>query len=135
MSDALGVDKELVRRIQNPEDKRGEIVRVERGLQVLQPSRRSEQLQQQEQEREERGESERRGECVSNGLDEAYCTMKIRQNIGDAMLADLYNPRAGRITSLNSQKLPILRFIQMSAERGQLRRVRYMISFTNNNSI
>ncbi|XP_065021932.1 cocosin 1-like [Musa acuminata AAA Group] len=35
--------------------------------------------------------------------------------------ADYFNPRAGRITTLNSQKLPILRFVQMSAVRGLLR--------------
>ncbi|XP_074567337.1 cocosin 1-like [Curcuma longa] len=118
LAEALGVDREVVKKIQNPEDKRGEIVHVERGLQVLHPSRSIEQQVQQQEEQEE----QLRGQCPRNGLEEAYCTMKNRENIADAMLADYYNPRAGRIATLNSQKLPILRFIQMSAARGQLRK-------------
>ncbi|URE26695.1 glutelin [Musa troglodytarum] len=117
LAEALGVDRELVRKIQNPDDRRGEIVLVTSGLQVLQASRQSEQLAR---EREVRQECQEGRGCQSNVL-EAYCTMKIRQNIGDPSRADYFNPRAGRITTLNSQKLPILRFVQMSAVRALLR--------------
>ncbi|URE26692.1 glutelin [Musa troglodytarum] len=117
LAEALGVDRELVRKIQNPDDTRGEIVLVTSGLQVLQASRQSEQLAR---EREVRQECQEGRGCQSNVL-EAYCTMKIRQNIGDPSRADYFNPRAGRITTLNSQKLPILRFVQMSAVRALLR--------------
>lgn len=123
LANALGVDIEVVRKIQNPDDKRGEIVHIEKGLAMLQPIPRSEeQIQEQEREERQTQAQERRG-CESNGLEEAFCAMKHMQNIGDPTRADYYNPRAGRITSLNSQKLPILRFIQMSAMRGVLRRV------------
>ncbi|URE26689.1 glutelin, partial [Musa troglodytarum] len=152
LAEALGVDRELVRKIQNLDDRRGEIVRVASGLQVLQASwmreqevpqpereprqecqegrgcqsnllevlqasRQSEQLAR---EREVRQECQEGRGCQSNVL-EAYCSMKIRQNIGDPSRADYFNPRAGRITTLNSQKLPILRFVQMSAVRALLR--------------
>ncbi|CAL9086714.1 unnamed protein product [Musa acuminata var. zebrina] len=117
LAEALGVDRELVRKIQNPDDRRGEIVLVTSGLQVLQASRQSEQLVR---EREVRQECQEGRGCQSNVL-EAFCTMKIRQNIGDPLRADYFNPRAGRITTLNSQKLPILRFVQMSAVRALLR--------------
>ncbi|XP_042386661.1 cocosin 1-like [Zingiber officinale] len=118
LAQALGVDPELVKRMQNLDDNRGEIVRVERGLQVLHPSQtREEQTQQQQQEEKQEGQR-----CERNGLDETFCTMKARQNMAVTTLADYYNPRAGTMTTLNSQKLPILRFIQMSAERGVLRR-------------
>ncbi|KAJ8458899.1 hypothetical protein OPV22_031825 [Ensete ventricosum] len=117
LADALGVDRELVRKIQNPDDRRGEIVLVTSGLQVLQASRQSEQLAR---EREVRQVCQEGTGCQSNVL-EAYCTMKIRQNIGDPLRADYFNPRAGRITTLNSQKLPILRYVQMSAVRALLR--------------
>ncbi|KAG6498064.1 hypothetical protein ZIOFF_045972 [Zingiber officinale] len=124
LAEALGVDKQVVRRVQSQNDNRGEIVRVERGLQVLQPSRRSTEQEAQEQEREEREQAQESRECPyqSNGLEEAYCTLKNKQNIGNPVRADFYNPRAGRLTTLNSQKLPILRFIQLSAEKGVLRR-------------
>ncbi|CAL9778534.1 unnamed protein product, partial [Musa acuminata subsp. burmannicoides] len=117
LAEALGVDRELVRKIQNPDDRRGEIVLVTSGLQVLQASRQSEQLVR---EREVRQECQEGRGCQSNVL-EAFCTMKVRQNIGDPLRADYFNPRAGRITTLNSQKLPILRFVQMSAVRALLR--------------
>nr|P83004.1 RecName: Full=13S globulin basic chain [Fagopyrum esculentum] len=54
------------------------------------------------------------------GIDENVCTMKLRENIKSPQEADFYNPKAGRITTANSQKLPALRSLQMSAERGFL---------------
>ncbi|XP_073102384.1 cocosin 1 isoform X1 [Elaeis guineensis] len=105
---AFGVNMELARKLQCRDDTRGEIVRVENGLQVLRPSRREE---------EEREESR-----SINGMEETYCSMKIKQNIEDPRRADVFNPRGGRITTLNSEKLPILRFIQMSAQRVVLYR-------------
>ncbi|RWW50729.1 hypothetical protein BHE74_00042993 [Ensete ventricosum] len=119
LAEALGVDRELMRKIQNLDDRRGEIVRVASGLQVLQSSWTREQEVPQP-ERELPQECQEGRGCQSNVL-EVYCTMKITQSIGDPRLADYYNPRAGRITTLNSQKLPILRFVQMSAVRGLLR--------------
>ncbi|RWW63568.1 hypothetical protein BHE74_00029242 [Ensete ventricosum] len=107
LAEALGVDKEVARKIQNPDDGRGEIVGVDRGLQLLQPSPR-------------KGEQERRRR-ESNGLEEAYCTMDYMQNIGDTTLCDQYDPNAGRITVLNSRKFPVLRFMEMGAVRGSLR--------------
>nr|AKS26848.1 11S globulin isoform 1 [Cocos nucifera]5XTY_A Chain A, 11S globulin isoform 1 [Cocos nucifera]5XTY_B Chain B, 11S globulin isoform 1 [Cocos nucifera] len=105
---AFGVNMELARKLQCRDDTRGEIVRAENGLQVLRPSG------MEEEEREE-------GRSI-NGFEETYCSMKIKQNIGDPRRADVFNPRGGRITTLNSEKLPILRFIQMSAERVVLYR-------------
>lgn len=83
---------------------------MERSLQVLRPPS--------EEEEQERLESS------PNGLEETYCSMRIRENIERPAAADVYNPRGGRITNLNSHKLPILRFIQMSATRVVLYRVR-----------
>ncbi|XP_019709442.1 cocosin 1 [Elaeis guineensis] len=100
---AIGVDREVARKLQCKDDQRGEIVRVEKGLEVLRPSS-------EKQEREERG----RG---TNGLEEAMCSMRNRENIDSSRRADVYIPRGGRITNLNSQKLPMLSFIQLSAER------------------
>ncbi|MBL2457134.1 hypothetical protein ELJ41_29880, partial [Klebsiella pneumoniae] len=53
-------------------------------------------------------------------MEEHLCTTKARPNIETPTRADSYNPRAGRITSVNSQKFPILNLIQMSATRGYL---------------
>ncbi|KAJ6817854.1 glutelin type-A 1-like [Iris pallida] len=111
LADAIGIRRELVEKIQGREDNRGNIVKVRAGeLQVLRPS---------ESRQSEEDESQ---EESSNGLEQAVCSMKIRENIRKASRADVYNPDAGRITSLNSQKLPILRFLRLSAEWGTLKR-------------
>nr|CAD1820872.1 unnamed protein product [Ananas comosus var. bracteatus] len=83
----------------------------------LRPSVREEQHEQYSEEREERRKG---GQC--NGLEEMYCALKTRENINDPTRADVYTPQGGRITTLNSQKFPILNLIQMSAERGVLHR-------------
>jgi Cupin len=127
LAEALGINQELARRLQSQYDKRGEIVRVERGLQLLRPFRSQEEQQQRQQEvfEGERFEHERfQSRNQSNGLDENFCTIKFRQNINDPNRADIFNPQGGRITRLNSQKLPILNHVQMSATRVVLRRVR-----------
>ncbi|KAJ3679397.1 hypothetical protein LUZ60_017408 [Juncus effusus] len=125
LAEALGVNTELVRRLQSQTDQRGEIVHVQRGLRLLRASR-SQELQQELEFQGERYQEERTGlrGNYSNGLDESFCTMRIRENIDDPSRADIFNPRAGRITIVNSQKLPILNNVQMSAYRSVLRSVR-----------
>ncbi|KAE8735966.1 Legumin B [Hibiscus syriacus] len=38
----------------------------------------------------------------------------------DSSFADIFNPRGGRITTVNGFNLPILKWLQLSAERGVL---------------
>ena len=82
-----------------------------------------------EQERERR-ESQRggRGGGGYNGIEETLCTLRLRENIHDPSRADIYNPHAGRISTLNSHNLPVLRWLQLSAEFGRLQRVRALVS-------
>ncbi|XP_078151250.1 cocosin 1-like [Carex rostrata] len=146
LAEAFGVNPELARRLQSQDDQRGEIVHVKRGLQLLRPFRSLEEQQQQQQGEEfegeqyqgERFEHERFGPgsnySISNGLDENFCTIKIRQNINDPNRADIFNPQGGRITRLNSQKLPILNIVQMSATRVVLRRNAVLTPFWNINA-
>ncbi|KAJ3671155.1 hypothetical protein LUZ60_008581 [Juncus effusus] len=145
LAEALGVNRELVRRLQSQNVQRGEIVHVQRGLQVLRPSR-SQEFQQEQEFGGERYQGERTWEfggesfqgCgrtnYSNGLDENFCTMKIRQNIDNPSRADFFNPRAGRVTIVNSQKLPILNNVQMSATRVVLRSNALLTPFWNINA-
>ncbi|MCL7021963.1 hypothetical protein MKW94_000565 [Papaver nudicaule] len=107
LAEAFGVSTETARRLQGQNDQRGNIVFVQEGLQVIRP---------QSQEEEESEEQYR----VANGLEETICSMRLKQNIANPTRADIYSEKGGRITSLNSQKLPILNYIQMSAERGVL---------------
>lgn len=114
LANAFGVGTETARKLQSQNDRRGPIVRVQDELRFLSP--RSQQGQEEE---------ERRQAGSVDGLEETFCSLRLRQNLNDPSRADVYNPRGGRITSLNSQKLPILRFIQLSAERGVLHKVNY----------
>ncbi|XP_062150025.1 11S globulin-like [Alnus glutinosa] len=111
LEDSFNIENELARKLQSRDDRRGRIVLVEDELRVLSP-----QSQEEEREREEG----RRWERDDNGVEETFCTLRLRHNIGDPRRADVYNPRGGRITSLNSLNLPILRYLQLSAERGVL---------------
>ncbi|KAJ6736244.1 12S SEED STORAGE PROTEIN CRC [Salix viminalis] len=123
LAEAFNVDEQVARRLQNESDRRGNIVRVKGGLQIVMPPS----LRQDEHEQEHRGEHR-------NGLEETMCTMRIRENIGDASRADVFTPEAGRISTLNSHKLPILRHIQLSAERGVLYNEAMMVPHWNLNA-
>ncbi|KAK4361527.1 hypothetical protein RND71_020479 [Anisodus tanguticus] len=114
LADVFNVDRELVRNLQGREDQRGRIVRAER-FDVLSPE-----FEEREEEQSHRPSREREGRRGShpNGLEETICTMRLRENLGRPSRADVYTPRGGRISTLNSHKLPILNFLQLSAERA-----------------
>ncbi|KAG9445653.1 hypothetical protein H6P81_011781 [Aristolochia fimbriata] len=112
MADALGVSEETVRRMQEND---------ERGFIVLAKQEEMRMIKPEEEERYRRGSS--RGdnnEGVSNGLEEAFCTMNVNHNIDNPRDADVYSRQAGRINSVNMHKLPILSYLEMSAEKGHL---------------
>lgn len=56
----------------------------------------------------------------SNGLEESICTARVVHNMNTQREADVYAREAGRVNILNQLKLPILRFMGMSAEKGHL---------------
>nr|DAD39519.1 TPA_asm: hypothetical protein HUJ06_013842 [Nelumbo nucifera] len=115
LAQAFGVEKETVRKLQGKNDERGRIIHVEEGLQVIRSISSEEEEEQQEQQRQ--------NQMKANGLEESFCNMRFRQNIGKATSADVYTPFGGRVTNVNSQSLPILSFLDLSAERGYLYKV------------
>ncbi|XP_062097538.1 prunin 1 Pru du 6.0101-like [Humulus lupulus] len=122
IQEAFNVDSETARKIQNQNDFRGSIIRVEGKLDLVKPQR-SRQEQEQEMRRQELQQTERehaRREGRDNGLEENLCTMRLRENIGDPARADVFSPQAGRLNTVNSYNLPILSYLQLSAERGFL---------------
>ncbi|KAJ3707245.1 hypothetical protein LUZ61_010950 [Rhynchospora tenuis] len=141
LAEALGLNQELVRRLQSQSDQRGDTVRVEQGLRLLRPARSQEEREQPEEYEPERYPEVGYGQWgpqyrgnFSNGLEENFCTLKIQHNINDPNRADIYNPRGGRITRVNSQKLPILNIVQLSATRGVLRRNTLLSPYWNINA-
>ncbi|KAL1558983.1 13S globulin seed storage protein 1-like [Salvia divinorum] len=105
LAEAFNVEPELMRKMQGREDERGIIVRAEKLRMVLPDDYES--------------QAPSRGRAY-NGLEETLCSHKIKKNLDHPTSADLYNPRAGRISNLNSLSLPILNYLQLSAQRGIL---------------
>ncbi|KAK1283288.1 hypothetical protein QJS10_CPB21g00047 [Acorus calamus] len=104
IAQAFNVPNEIARRLTR-EDNRGFIVKVQRGgMGMIKP--------------DERERSSSRGE--RNGMEETYCNMRINQNLDNPREADIYSRQAGRLNSVNMHKLPILRYLDLSAEKGSL---------------
>ncbi|KAL5561896.1 hypothetical protein UlMin_031643 [Ulmus minor] len=121
LQEAFQVNAETARKIQNRDDNRGAIIRVEGKLDFVGPPRSQQERQgeerREEEQQREREHSRRQGD---NGIEETFCTMRLRENIGDPSRADIYSPQAGRLTTANRYNLPILSWLQLSAERGYL---------------
>lgn len=105
MAEAFNIPVEIVRKMQN-EDERGLIVKVKGGTKVIRP--------------DEGHQEEYGGDQDSNGLEETLCNVKIRTNIDNQRQVDIYSRQAGSLNIVNHHKLPILRSMDMGAERGRL---------------
>uniref|UniRef100_A0A2N9G8G2 Cupin type-1 domain-containing protein n=1 Tax=Fagus sylvatica TaxID=28930 RepID=A0A2N9G8G2_FAGSY len=122
VADLYNINEEQAKNLQGLNDGRGRIVEAQDELRFLSP-------ESQDDEREERRQQGR-----DNGIEETLCTLRLKYNIGNPENADIYNPRAGRITSLNSHTFPVLRRLQLSAERGFLYQNAFVAPFYNLNS-
>ncbi|KAF9666038.1 hypothetical protein SADUNF_Sadunf16G0187300 [Salix dunnii] len=92
LAEAFNVDTRLARRMKNENDNRGIIVQVQHELQMVSP-------QESREEEERERENQRR-----QGLEESFCSATLKHNINNPEDADL----------------PILRHVQLSAQRGVL---------------
>ncbi|EEF30344.1 11S globulin seed storage protein 1 [Ricinus communis] len=111
ISESFNIDEQLATKLQGQNDFRGSIVKVEGGLRVVRPPRTE----------QERLEEEEQGQGGSyNGLEETFCTMRIKENIADPSRADVYVPEVGRVSTVNSNNLRILRLLQLSASHVSL---------------
>ncbi|KAL6629603.1 hypothetical protein ACP70R_029368 [Stipagrostis hirtigluma subsp. patula] len=132
LSDALGISPEAARRLQHQNDQRGEIIQVQRGLQLLNPP--MTRMREQPRPQQVQYPEEPRSMGQWNGLEENFCATKSRINIDDPNLADTFNPRAGTITRLNSLKLDKISLVQMSATRMNLNPNAILSPFWNINA-
>ncbi|XVE72931.1 hypothetical protein DITRI_Ditri11bG0077300 [Diplodiscus trichospermus] len=119
LAQAFNVDMSIIKKLQDSQGKRGTIVRVKDGLQVIKPPRMEHEEREERQRKRQQQQQGGRG-SHDNGLEETFCAMRIKENIADPERADIFNPQAGRISTLNSFNLPILRYLGLSAERGVL---------------
>ncbi|KAJ0967585.1 hypothetical protein J5N97_024502 [Dioscorea zingiberensis] len=109
LSEVLNIPLDTVKQIQRP-DTRGHILTMD-------------QQQQQTMFRPEvyEREQERRDQEAINGIDETFCFARVQYNLDRRGEADVFSSQAGRLNSVNANKLPILKLIDMSAEKGNLR--------------
>nr|CAA54153.1 12s globulin [Avena sativa] len=158
LSEALGISQQAAQRIQSQKEQRGEIIRVTQALQFLKPTMSQQELvehqayqpiqsQEGQSTQYQVGQSTQYQEGQStqyqagqsqdrsfNGLEENFCSLEARQNIGNPKRADTHNPRAGRITRLHGQNFPILNLVQMSATRVNLYQNAILSPFWNINA-
>ncbi|KAK1377109.1 Cocosin 1 [Heracleum sosnowskyi] len=116
LAQAFKMNRDMGSKLKGKNVKEGHIITVEKELQVERPER------QQQEEHSQQGEGEGQGKEHGNGLEETSCSVRIRVNLDNIDRADIFNPQAGHLISLNSHHLPILRDVQLSAERGHLRK-------------
>lgn len=133
LAQILDIKVETARKLRGEDDQRRNIIKVEGPLRVIRPprSRGGEQQDQEgEEEREAEREYQRPGRYSDNGLDETICSLRLAENIGDASRADIYTAGAGRLSTTNSLRFPVLRWLQLSAEYGVLYRVSTQLNST-----
>ncbi|KAL9240307.1 hypothetical protein vseg_014543 [Gypsophila vaccaria] len=106
LSDIFNVDVDTITSLKGENDERGSIIRVERDFEFLTP------------EMEEMEQAKMRR--IPNGLEETFCSLRFKHNIDQTSDVDVFSRRGGRISTLNAQKLPLLRYLRLSAERGVL---------------
>ncbi|WJX79006.1 Legumin A2 [Trifolium repens] len=164
LEDALNVNRHIVDRLQgrNEDEEKGAIVKVKGGLSIISPperqSRHQSRSRQDEDEDEEswqprphKGRREQdededekhsrphhkggsRRQHDDNGLEETICSARLHQNIGSSSSPDIYNPQAGRIKTITSLDLPVLRWIKLSAEHGTLHKNAMFVPHYNLNA-
>ncbi|XP_047326099.1 11S globulin seed storage protein 2-like [Impatiens glandulifera] len=106
IAESLSMPVEVMRKIQEGDQTRkGYIVTVRKGMSIIRPDER------------EQGEWSPRG----NGIEEnSWCSMEIRHNMESRQESDVYSRQGGRAYSVNQNKLPILRLLDMSAAKLQV---------------
>ncbi|KAK6278829.1 hypothetical protein POUND7_019096 [Theobroma cacao] len=148
LAQVFSIDSKLVRKLQNQKDNRGAIVKCQLEFDVVSPQSEEEeqrqegneeeeegQEQEQEQERGQRREKREQGRQGRKVEEVPTLTGNILHNeVNNPSLADIFNPRGGRISTVNSYSLPILQYLQLSAEKGVLYRNAFYAPYWNVNA-
>ncbi|XP_030515074.2 11S globulin seed storage protein 2-like [Rhodamnia argentea] len=124
LAESYNVPMQIAQRLQQ-QNNRGIMIDVGERLRVVAPEEDEEYDEEYEEEQEERmrrrrGQGGRWSLASENWFDEMFCTMRIKQNVDIRREADVFSRQAGRVNVVDMHKLPILRDMDMSAERGRL---------------
>lgn len=124
LAEAYDVPVEIVRNLKR-DDRRGFIVNVHERMRVMVPEEQEEEVYFEGEGRRRSRPGSRYGYGSSNGFEETFCTMRIRHNTETRRESDFFSRQAGRVNIVNQHKLPILGWMDMSLERGNLLPVIY----------
>lgn len=105
LAEAYNIPDTIARRLQEDDNRRGVIVKCQDEMRRMM--------------RPDEDEQEGQRQLV-NGLEETLCTTRIRHNLDTQTESDVFSRQAGRVNIVNQHKLPILRYLDMSAEKGHL---------------
>ncbi|QHN85685.1 Arachin [Arachis hypogaea] len=126
LSHGFQVNEDIVRNLrgENEREDQGAIVTVKGGLSILVPPEWRQSYQQ-----PGRGDKD-----FNNGIEETICTATVKMNIGKSTSADIYNPQAGSVRTVNELDLPILNRLGLSAEYGSIHRDAMFVPHYNMNA-
>ncbi|KAI3772990.1 hypothetical protein L6452_04186 [Arctium lappa] len=110
LAEAFNSDPQIVRAMQESRN-RGLIVKVQQPMQFITPD--EQQLQQPRQQQQRPGGG-------SNGFEETICSEKLVYNLDNQREADIFSRQAGKLNYVNAHKLPVLSYLDLSAEKGNL---------------
>ncbi|MED6110767.1 hypothetical protein PIB30_045869 [Stylosanthes scabra] len=116
LSHSFQVKQDIVRNLrgENEREEEGSIVIVKGGLSILSPPERKDKN--------------------NNGIEETICTARVSMNIGKSVPADIINPQAGSLRTVNELDLPILNHLGLSAEYGSIHRDAMFVPHYNLNA-
>ncbi|KAJ8425294.1 hypothetical protein Cgig2_018998 [Carnegiea gigantea] len=123
LAEAFGVSEDVARQLQCENDPRGAIIRVHEGLRMVRPPatmRRGWGGNNSTDENVEEYYENDEAVMQENGMEETICAMRLTENLEDPERADVYTVRGGRIRTVTSFDLPVLKHLQLSAKRGYL---------------
>ncbi|ONK70717.1 uncharacterized protein A4U43_C04F790 [Asparagus officinalis] len=110
MAEAIGILVDLMRKIQRKEE-RGVLVNVEEEMRTIVPDE------------EQEGRDVRVNKEMGNNGNETngeFCSIRLLQAIDRIGDADVFSKKAGWLNKITEDKLPLLRLVDLSAEKGSL---------------
>ncbi|KAL3531231.1 hypothetical protein ACH5RR_010553 [Cinchona calisaya] len=120
LAEAFRCPVDTIQKLQR-KDERGVIVNSKQGLRsIIRPGKQEGEFQEQGEQQQEQWGGQGQGSPYNNGLAETLCTMKVHTNINQSKQADVYSRQAGKINMVDRLKMPILAYLDMSIEKGDL---------------
>lgn len=117
LAEAFNAPVELMKKIQQAHDRTLIIKADKEQMRILSPRFESESESRERDQQEDERRRKHMGLEV-NGIEETICNMALRHNLDNEI--DVYARHGGRLNIVNENKLPILKTLGMSIEKGRM---------------